>query len=547
MGSRPANMGSKTRAAQSLLDICRNAHDACAKDRGDDANRLPLLLMDIGLAVSDTVRLVHREEAQDAVGLANVQWATLSYPRDSNTPRLGTKTEITSHKNCIDMKTMPEAYQEAAKMARYLGLRYLWIDKFCAWEEEDVERIQGGTDNIADVFEYAELNIAVAVSPVPVDNGYVESDTTNAHRARSTRCSPDGLPMAGSLSHFVRPLLSDPWAFQERLLSRRKIFYLDTGDFIWSCHHSSHICSHSSFGKVWADCVMAIPNKWSEVLEAFSRCDVDEEHDQMEAIKGLIQRKEAKLRELRLWNTQTGHIPQDLIWLGDVTYQREEDVRRFWSCSWASWFGPKMFLNNTRATRLAEDFETEGATPGGLRIQCARFDGPRVELLSATSRDPAAEALFVALLCGTLVAAAWDKVDWQFSRPCYLYDDEIGDGGTPTRRLLGRGIIDNADRFGQYCFDRPALLSLAFLVDEVVVLPGGDDDDGDDAAADAGRGPWAATASLSPRGDGGERLLRVHYGLVLLASGPDEYERVGVFECYGEAPANMAPEPILLT
>lgn len=563
-------MGSKTRAAQSLLDTCCNAHDACAKDRGDNANRLPLLLIDIGRAASDTVRLVHRDEAQDAVGPANVRWATFSYPRDSNTPRLGTKEEITNHKTCIDLETLPKAYQEAVEIARYLGLRYLWIDKFCAWEEEDGECKPGASrwslncmDNIADIFEYAELNIAVAVSPGPVDSGYVGSDRMNTHGARSTRYSPDGLPMIKSLSHFVQPLLSDPWAFQERLLSRRKIYYLDTGDFIWSCRHFPHICSHSMFGKVWADCIMATPKKWSEVLEAFSRCDVDDDHDQMEATKGLIQRKEAKLRVQRLWNAQIGHIPQDLIWLGDVTYQREEDVRRFWSCSWASWFGPKMFLNNRRATTLAKDFESEGATPGGLRIRCARFDGPRVELLSVASWDPAAEALFVALPCGTLVAAAWDKGDWQFSRPCYIYDgdgDGDGDGdsdveeGTRRRRLLGRGIIDNADHFDQYCFDRPTPLSLALLVDEVVVLPGGGGNDGDDAAADAHLLPWATTTatptppSSSPRGgDGGERLLRVHYGLILLASGPDEYERVGVFECYGEAPANTATQRFLLT
>ena len=50
----------------------------------------------------------------------------------------------------------------------------------------------------------------------------------------------------------------------------------------------------------------------------------------------------------------------------------------------------------------------------------------------------------------------------------------------------------------------------------------------------------------SPRDGGGERLLRVHYGLILVASGPDKYERVGVFECYGEAPATTVTQRILL-
>lgn len=230
---------------------------------------------------------------------------------------------------------------------------------------------------------------------------------------------------------------------------------------------------------------------FSAMIEALSRCrnlryEEDEEdpfigfqlliytyiHDFAESMPGPY-----------FWDGFIGHIPDDLLWFGDVfpplvsifdnfSGTSGTSISNYWICdymmSWLHWLGKKAFLgshwsfNEPLTSRCdANPAKTEprgpqylfedplGKQPRGFEIKCAHYNKPMIRLTSPEDPDPDPEAdcLFAALreagVTGrpTFLGAGLDE-PWNYdppsmrgSQPCYIYD-KSGD-------LMGRGIVDS--------------------------------------------------------------------------------------------------------
>ncbi|KAK8113223.1 hypothetical protein PG984_013749 [Apiospora sp. TS-2023a] len=178
-----------------------------------------------------------------------------------------------------------------------------------------------------------------------------------------------------------------------------------------------------------------------------------------------------------LWDKFIGHIPDELLWYGDVEpslFPIEEEssgscIMNYWTCdynmSWLHSVGPKAFLGSHWSftepltsrcdTTLARTkprghhllFDSLGKQPRGFEIKCARYIKPIVRVASPEDPDPEADCLFAALreasVTGrpTFLGAGLDG-PWNYdlpfmtgSQPCYIYNQR-GD-------LMGRGIVDS--------------------------------------------------------------------------------------------------------
>ena len=47
-----------------------------------------------------------------------------------------TKSNLTSHLSNIDLDELPPAIQDAIRLTRLLGLRYIWIDALCIIQDD---------------------------------------------------------------------------------------------------------------------------------------------------------------------------------------------------------------------------------------------------------------------------------------------------------------------------------------------------------------------------------------------------------------------------
>lgn len=256
---------------------------------------------------------------------------------------------------------------------------------------------------------------------------------------------------------------------------------------------------------------------------------------------------------------------------------------------------------NTRGSHPL--FKSIGKQPRGFEIRCARWNEPCLGFTGPGPRDEEADSVFAALerasFTGrsTFLGAGIDGQPWgydpptlRWSRPCYIYDEYMN--------LMGRGVVNDADWFTEELdriYDKeqreidesvrrgvrkPAklknrrIVTLSFLQRETLEL----------RAADVPLPlPWATDpvfciSDTCVRHHRGERLLSdrvalgVHYGMILLTSGgggagsgsdgnygsegededepkvidTDLYDRVGVFEVYGETFASDRAKQIYL-
>ncbi|KAK8063941.1 HET-domain-containing protein [Apiospora saccharicola] len=220
---------------------------------------------------------------------------------------------------------------------------------------------------------------------------------------------------------------------------------------------------------------------FSAMIEALSRCrNLRRDEDPFIGFQLLVYIYIHDLVESMpapyLWDRFLGHIPDELLWYGDVEPSLLPEVETlsgsctvdYWTCdykmSWLHSLGPRAFLSSHWSftgpltsrcgTTLAKTtprgrhrlFDLLGKQPRGFEIKCARYNEPIVGVASPEDPDPEADCLFAALreasVTGrpTFLGAGLDEPRnhdlpcTTGSQPCYIYNQR-GD-------LMGRGIVD---------------------------------------------------------------------------------------------------------
>ena len=74
-------------------------------------------------------------------------------------------TTITQLQNAIDVDTLPRVFQDAIKIARFLGLKYIWIDAICIRQDlNDLLDWELESLNMGKVYSHAILNVSATLS-----------------------------------------------------------------------------------------------------------------------------------------------------------------------------------------------------------------------------------------------------------------------------------------------------------------------------------------------------------------------------------------------
>ncbi|KAF2799805.1 HET-domain-containing protein [Melanomma pulvis-pyrius CBS 109.77] len=222
---------------KSWIKTCEKTHSGCSKDPNDTF--VPTRLVDLGLEDPNYVRVVETEP----LGIKG-PYLTLSHcwgkallltlRRDNEARLRGQGAHVSE---------LPKNFREAIIVARFIGLRYIWIDSLCICQGKDGDFGQEG-QLMHKVYRYSHCNIAIADSTDskggifrPRDPSAIIPDqfSTNGSSAKlkesTWRIFPEDLWKSQLLES---PIYKRGWVFQERLLSPR-ILHFAHSQMFWDC------------------------------------------------------------------------------------------------------------------------------------------------------------------------------------------------------------------------------------------------------------------------------------------------------------------------
>lgn len=310
--------------AEAHIDNCLNTH-ACHEFRSKDRT-LPTRLIEIPSDPEKSgIRLRNSSDLRQ-----DVKYVALSYCWGTTKPPcLTTSDNLAGHLEEIRWSSIPKTFQDAVLFSRNLEVGYIWIDSICIIQGEDGKAIADWSRESAHMYTYysnSHVTLAAACSSDCSGGLFVKDAIARSHLLDFTfrgqtyplfiSESPsevlDFNDAATGLGRDIEnkyPLLSRAWAFQERLVSPRVIFFTNT-QLIWDCYegcafeedtarvtehdHPFHQGLKQDYRKLlsqpnlpWKDSLCAF--EWHHVLKAYSHLQLSDPRDRLPAIAAIAE------------------------------------------------------------------------------------------------------------------------------------------------------------------------------------------------------------------------------------------------------------------
>ncbi|CAN9146126.1 unnamed protein product [Alternaria alternata] len=291
---------------------CNTGHTKCSGLQKDV--ELPTRVLDLCPMPSADVMIEHVHEWEDLFLPSECRlvetttgqlgkYATLSYCWGSGLPFMTTKETLSSRKSGINFRDLPKTLQDAAMIARYLGLRYIWIDCL-AIVQDDAADWEKESAVMADIYSNSYINIAAS----------------NASHCGAGFLGPRKMPLTkrieirddeGDLELYLvaqktrnNTLVRDPlyqraWVLQEQLLPTRSIHF-GSDNMLWRCPNG---IEHEEQNKQWTHlytlsavvtCIGLPPgasfgqDAWFQLVRDYTSRGITYSKDKFPAISGVM-------------------------------------------------------------------------------------------------------------------------------------------------------------------------------------------------------------------------------------------------------------------
>ena len=334
------------------MRYCDSLHNEC---KVLQATNFPSRLVKVG-PDDEHIRLV---ETKGGKG----EYAALSYCWGQNSIQLkATGPTLDSMMSHIPQEQLPKTIQDAIRLTRMLGLKYIWIDCLCIlqdsapdWETEAAKMGQ--------YYQYANLTVAASAAvsascglfnrrpklSKPKQIKFREYDGSThllVALGRSIKLWTDTIDDLG-------PLSERGWTFQEHALSSR-IIHLTEGEMIWECPsemitEDGHPISNNfnSMIKEFRLKRQRTPeNYWRFLVRAYSGRRLSYSQDKLPAIAGMADRYYEIANQHYLAGLWSANLPVDLVWSswGWEEADKPPKILPSPSWSWASIDGGVAFI-----------------------------------------------------------------------------------------------------------------------------------------------------------------------------------------------------------
>ena len=269
------------------------------------------------------------------------QYASLSHCW-GHAPFLTLRTEsIEIFKKGLPVTCLTKTFQQAVEVARYLHMRYIWIDSLCIIQNS-VADWQVESLTMMNVYQHAFCNIAATGSENSQGGLFFERDPSlvpvstvslqwNKTSWQGEYCFyPDTVWIDGVVS---APLNRRAWVVQERLLAKRVLHFGSQSLFFECCEHEacetfpkglpqSHYSNNSvnQFKRIYER--KKVPNNpmknhrlWERVVQAFTRSSLSYASDKLVSIAGIAHEFQKIFKQKYIVGFWENGLEEQLLWL----------------------------------------------------------------------------------------------------------------------------------------------------------------------------------------------------------------------------------------
>jgi Heterokaryon incompatibility protein (HET) len=198
---------------------------------------MPTRLIDLSTSnSSDLVKLISSRLLR-----TRSVYATLSYCWGGDQSVKTTKSTLEQHQIGIQVNTLGRTLQDAIKVARSIGIHFLWVDSLCIIQD-DSEDVSTEISKMLEYYENSHVSICAATASHS-NEGFLAPRDENPYQN-----GPFELPYRGPDNHLgsielaqylkycssQEPVKSRAWILQESLLAPRVLSY-SYRSLAWSC------------------------------------------------------------------------------------------------------------------------------------------------------------------------------------------------------------------------------------------------------------------------------------------------------------------------
>ncbi|KAF2866400.1 heterokaryon incompatibility protein-domain-containing protein, partial [Massariosphaeria phaeospora] len=219
------------------IESCNNDHSGCSKT--SSSTWVPTRLLDLESGDPNKVRLVDTR-----VSRIKGPYCTLSHAWGKITITITTVWNMAQFLlDGIPLSDLSNTFRQAIEVARFLKIRYIWIDSLCIVQQPYGDFAKEG-DLMHKVYRYSYCNL-VATDSINGQGGlfrergpsavlpvkYHGRGTNRAFREESWVIVPADIWEEELLSSFI---YTRGWVFQERMLSPR-LLHFSKNQIFWDC------------------------------------------------------------------------------------------------------------------------------------------------------------------------------------------------------------------------------------------------------------------------------------------------------------------------
>ncbi|KAI9151273.1 hypothetical protein HJFPF1_08472 [Paramyrothecium foliicola] len=322
------------------LEDCASNHAECLD--GDTA--LPTRLLDVGSASDEVVKLV--EPGADRKG----KYASLSYCWGTSETLTTTRNSLNAHISGIRLLDLPKTFQDAVAITRHLGLRYIWIDSLCIFQDDRDDWARESA-RMFDVYSNAFVVIAANRASASEQGCFHERPPRVSSEIDIPGVGPVVAQLVSCSDEFhqdqfefeTEPLTQRAWALQERLLARRILHY-NSRQVYFECNHGvvsedgcrsdERYCSLEKIRQSMAT-TAKIRATWNSVLWAYGRRNLTIATDKLPALSGIARLIGSALDDQYIAGLWAGALVEGLAWQG-LGGRRPQSVTEYTGPTW-SW------------------------------------------------------------------------------------------------------------------------------------------------------------------------------------------------------------------
>ena len=339
--------------AKRWLSQCLERHTKCqAPPSTERIQFCPTRLLEIGQPDVERVRL----QLFPNQHITRIQYATLSHCWGSSNVLRLTSASFQDLKKGIQISELAQTFQDAIFTAKSLGIRLLWIDSLCIFQDSPKDWQQEAA-LMSHVYRNAILNIAASfaadsnagcfpekvpslIEPCVVQTAWTDSKNDTYH-----------LYLDDFRDNTLKdmPLMKRAWVVQELLLAPRTL-HLNGRQLFWECYDLSACETYpygmpptgrlswvsrdkkwQAFNKIRArgfavdsdnqHTKTVLSELWVGIVDMYTKCDLTFTTDKLVALSGVAKLMEQGLDDTYCAGIWRSRLVTELFWIGPSNKQ----------------------------------------------------------------------------------------------------------------------------------------------------------------------------------------------------------------------------------